>query len=73
LKKSFVELCGTEKRHMLLPYGANQHHFCQRKRNSVSLKSQQFNFSIGWAVFCDILVSLERGDGHQKRKADANG
>src|SRR6266404_1703576 len=30
LKKYFVELCGTEKRHMLLSSGADSHHFCQR-------------------------------------------
>jgi transposase len=51
LKKSFVELCGTEKHRILLPYGANQHHFCQQKRNSASLKSQQFSFSTGCVRF----------------------
>jgi hypothetical protein len=53
LKKSFVELCGTEKRHILLSCGADSHHFCQRKRTFASLKPQQFSFSTGWFVFCD--------------------
>ena len=36
-------------------------------------KALQKTFSTSWAVSWDILVSLERGDRHQKRKAGING